>query len=61
MVKSMSGSMSSKQRYLFFRALHCEEDRKKAEEIYNTVDSRRNNYLIKGEVDMDLEMMRAQL
>ena len=50
-------TQSSKQRFLFLRALRAEHDRPKAIEIFERVQANKDKYLIKGEVAMDLDLM----
>ena len=42
-------------------ALLMDNDRAKAEEIYNSLRSRQNEYLLQGEVKSDLAIMEAVL
>jgi len=50
--------MSSKQRILFAKALLVDSDIKKAHEIYESLEARQDEYLLKGEVESDLDIMR---
>ena len=52
---------SSKQRQLFAIALYMEHDKEKAEGIYRTVKTKRESYLMQGEVNMDLALMESLL
>lgn len=53
--------MSSKERVLCAIALFMDSDVGKAREIYNTLDSRKSEYLLKGEVESDLAIMKSIL
>lgn len=53
--------MSSKERLLFAIALYLDGNREKAVEIYENLNARRNNYLLRGEVMSDLALMDANL
>ena len=53
--------MSSKERLLFAIALYLDGNREKAVEIYDNLNARRNNYLLRGEVMSDLALMDANL
>ena len=57
MIEISAKTQSSKQRYLFMRALKAENDRQKAVEIFEQVQSTKDKYLMKGEIAMDLEIM----
>ena len=51
--------MSSKQRFLCAWALYKERDREKALAIYKNVVQKQTQYLLQGEVKMDIAMMEA--
>ena len=51
--------MSSKQRFLCAWALYKERDREKALAIYENVVQKQTQYLLQGEVKMDIAMMEA--
>ena len=51
--------MSSKQRFLCAWALYKERDREKALAIYKNVVQKQTQYLLLGEVKMDIAMMEA--
>lgn len=53
--------MSSKQRLLCAVALYLENDRDKAIGIYNSIESSKDKYLLQGEVESDLAIMRKIL
>lgn len=53
--------MTSKQRLLCALALYREKDAVKAKEIYETVCHRKDNYLMQGEVKMDIALMKSML
>lgn len=53
--------MSSKERLLFAIALYLDGNREKAVEIYENLNARRNNYLLRGEVMSDIALMDANL
>lgn len=53
--------MSAKERILCAIALYIENDRAKAEEIYEQLLARRPDFLIQGEVESDLALMRDML
>ena len=57
MIETSAKTQSSKQRFLFMQALKAKNDRQKAIEIYELVQSAKDKYLMKGEVAMDLELM----
>ncbi|MCF0178307.1 MAG: hypothetical protein HUJ90_06735 [Bacteroidales bacterium] len=57
MIEISAKTQSSKQRFLFMRALKAENDRQKAVEIFEKVQSTKENYLMQGEVAMDLDLM----
>lgn len=61
MVKMLSKTMSSKQRFLMFSALYGDGDLTTAESIYAQVMADKPNYLMQGETVMDLDMMSAAL
>lgn len=53
--------MSSKQRVLMAKALLFDGDRTEAERLYNEVIARRDSYLMQGEVEGDIELMKRLL
>lgn len=53
--------MSSKERLLCAMALFIDNDRAKALEIYDNLKSRKDNYLLQGEVKSDLALMEIML
>ena len=53
--------MSTKQRVLMAKALLFDNDRAEAERRYNEVVSRRDHYLMQGEVKSDIELMKRLL
>ena len=52
---------STKQRLLFAIALYLENNPDKARAIYEEVSLRQKNYLMQGEVKMDLRLMEESL
>ena len=60
-IRTYSKVSSSKQRQLFAIALYMEHDKEKAEGIYRTVKTKRESYLMQGEVNMDLALMESLL
>lgn len=50
--------MSSKERVLFAIALCLEQDKEQAKAIYQSLQTRRDNYLMQGEVESDLALMQ---
>jgi hypothetical protein len=50
--------MSSKQRILCAEALYLDRDTEKAQEIYSTLESTKDKYLLQGEVESDLDIIR---
>ena len=60
-IRAYSKVSSAKQRQLFALALYSEHDKEKAEKIYRTVKARREEYLMQGEVNMDLALMESLL
>ena len=58
-VRQYSALMSSKQRFLCAWALYKEQDREKALAIYENVVQKQTQYLLQGEVKMDIAMMEA--
>ena len=60
-IHAYSKVSSAKQRQLFALALYSEHDKEKAEKIYRTVKARREEYLMQGEVNMDLALMESLL
>lgn len=53
--------MSAKQRLLCAIALYLENDRKKGEAIYSSLESNSDQYLLQGEVKSDLALMKNLL
>ena len=53
--------MSPKQRALMAKALIFDENRAEAERLYNEVIARRDSYLMQGEVESDIELMKQLL
>lgn len=53
--------MSPKQRALMAKALIFDNDRAKAKRLYNEVIARRDSYLMQGEVESDIELMKRLL
>ena len=53
--------MSPKQRTLMAKALIFDNDRAKAERLYNEVIARHDSYLMQGEVESDIELMKRLL
>lgn len=60
-IQIYSKTMSSKERIRCIIALLMDNDRAKAEEIYNSLRSRQDTYLLQGEVKSDLAIMEAVL
>jgi hypothetical protein len=60
-INQFKSIMSSKMRILFTIALLHDNDKAKAEEIYNKLLIDRDKYLMKGEVEMDLDLMKEIL
>ncbi len=60
-ISAYKGVMSSKQRIECAKALYLDSDRKKAEAIYEALQKREKEYLLRGEVASDLEIMGAIL
>lgn len=60
-IKMYSKVMSSKERIRCIMSLILENDRAKAEEIYNNLCARQGEYLLQGEVKSDLAVMEAIL
>lgn len=60
-VRQYSVLMSSKQRFLCAWALYKEHDREKARGIYENLLQKQTQYLMQGEVKMDIAMMEAML
>lgn len=60
-IKAHAAVMSSKQRVLMAKALLCDNDLTAAQEIYNTVVEHRNSYLMQGEVECDIDLMKRLL
>ena len=57
MIERSAKTQSSKQRFLFMRALKAENDRQKALDIFEHVQTNKDKYLLQGEVAMDLDLM----
>ena len=53
--------MSTKQRTLMAKTLLFDGDRAEAERLYNEVVARRDSYLMQGEVESDIELMKHLL
>lgn len=53
--------MSSKQRALMAKALLFDSNRAEAERLYNELIARRDSYLMQGEVESDIELMKHLL
>lgn len=53
--------MSTKQRTLMAKSLLFDGDRAEAERLYNEVVARRDSYLMQGEVESDIELMKHLL
>ncbi len=53
--------MSPKQRTLMAKALILDENRAEAERLYNEVIARHDSYLMQGEVESDIELMKRLL
>ena len=53
--------MSSKQRVLMAKALLLDGDRARAAQLYNEVIARHDSYLMQGEVETDIELMKRLL
>lgn len=60
-IKAYRKVMSSKERILSAIVLYLEKDNAKATEIYEKLLSRKNKYLLQGEVKSDLALMKAML
>lgn len=60
-IKVYSKMMSSKERIRCTIALILDDDRAKAEEIYNNLRARQHEYLLQGEVKSDLAVTEAVL
>ena len=60
-VKTYSRTQSSKQRIAFAVALLMMERRDEASQILDTLKTNRHEYLLQGEVEMDIELMEALL
>lgn len=54
-------TMSSKERLLCAIALYIDKDESKARKIFTDLESRRNEYLLQGEVSSDLALMEDML
>ncbi len=60
-IDSYKKVMSAKQRLLCAIALYLDNDRKKAEGIYDSLKSNRDRYLLQGEVKSDLSIIHRML
>lgn len=60
-IKKHARVMSSKQRVLMAKALILDKDRAEAEQLYNEVVARHDNYLMQGEVESDIMLMELLL
>ena len=60
-IQQYKSVMSSKQRILCAIALYLEKDAPKAKEIYETVCNQKDKYLMQGEVNMDIALMKSFL
>ena len=60
-IETYSKVMSSKKRILCAKALHLDDDRAKALDIYKVLEADKDKYLLKGEVESDLAIMRRIL
>ena len=60
-IETYRKTMSSKERLLCAIALYLDGDETKARQIYTTLKSRRNEYLLQGEVDSDLSLIEDML
>ena len=56
-VEAYARTQSSKQRVAFAVALVMENNREEAAQILSQLKSDRQQYLLQGEVDMDIELM----
>lgn len=57
-IETFSKTMSSKERILCAISLFIDNDRDKALEIYHGLQSRKDTYLLQGEVKSDLDIMK---
>lgn len=60
-IESYRKMMSSKERLLCAMALYIDKDEPKAREIYTNLLSRKDEYLLQGEVSSDLALMEDML
>lgn len=60
-IEVYSKMMSSKGRLLFAKALYKDKDIEKAENIYREMVNKRSGYLLQGEVESDLAIMKSLL
>lgn len=60
-VEMYSKMMSGKGRLLFAKALYMDKDHEKAVEIYEDILKKRSEYLLQGEVNSDLAIMKSLL
>lgn len=60
-VEMYSKMMSGKGRLLFAKALYMDNDREKADKIYRKILDKRSEYLLQGEVESDLAIMKSLL
>ena len=58
-VGAYSGVMSSKKRLLWAKALYLDGDKAKADEILTELSGKRDEFLLRGEVDSDIAVMKA--
>lgn len=56
-----SKMMSSKERLLVAIALYLDNDNEKAQELYDSLKTRKNKYLLQGEVKSDLALIEDML
>jgi len=60
-IKKHARVMSSKQRVLMAKALIIDKNHAEAERLYNEVIARRHSYLMQGEVESDIDLMKRLL
>ncbi|MDE5940632.1 MAG: hypothetical protein K2H14_00815, partial [Muribaculaceae bacterium] len=58
-IGAYSGVMSSKKRLLWAKALYLDGDKTKADEILTELSGKRDEFLLRGEVDSDIAVMKA--
>lgn len=58
---AFANTMSAKQRLLCAIALHMDNNRTKAEKIYRDTIASRDKFLMAGETEMDIELMRKMI